>query len=128
MQGIPILETIIAEESRIVVPVKIRELRSEKDSILEVKFVAANLQSGRLKIETAAEVKDGGQYHGFVIGYVTELRAYPLNITQPFWKPPEEVPELINSASDVRVYMLTYSRSLAGTTATDGNQVLEPDQ
>ncbi len=78
-------------------------------------------------MQTAAEVTDGGEYHGFVIGYVTEVKVFPLIIAAPLWDPPDELSELINSASDVKVYMVTYSPSLAGNTATDGNVILEPD-
>ncbi len=127
LQNIPIVDEVIAEETRIVVPVSIRDLRSKEDSVLDVKFVANNSQTGHLTMQTAAEVKDGGQYDGYVIGFVTALKVFPLIIATPLWQPTKELSEVINSASDVKVYMVTYSPSLAGNTATDGDVVLEPD-
>ncbi len=65
LQNIPIVDEVIAEETRIVVPVNIRDLRSKEDSVLDVKFVAGNSQIGHLTMQTAAEVRDGGQYDGY---------------------------------------------------------------
>ena len=128
LQTIPIVNEVIADSAgtRIVVPVNIQDLRSKQDSVIDVVFIAANSQIGHLTMKTAAEVMDGGQYHGYVIGRVTELLLFPVDISTPTWWDPQ-LSTVIDSASDVRVYMISYSPSLAGSAATDGDVVLDPD-
>lgn len=128
LKQVPIVNEVIADntDTRIVIPVKIRDLRSKQDSVLDIEFIAANSQIGHLTVKTAAEVLDGGQYHGYVIGRVTDLLLFPIDIATPTWWDPQLF-TVINSASDFKVYMISYSPSLAGDSATDGDVVLDPD-
>jgi hypothetical protein len=126
LQNVPIVEQVIAEETRIVVPVNFRDLRSEDDSELKVK-ISGDHSSGSLKLVTASEVQDQGQYQGFIIGFVTGVTIHPLIIPTPLWDPPPALTEAINSASEVKVYMITYKPSGAGNSPTDGELILEPD-
>jgi hypothetical protein len=127
IQNVPIVEQLIAEETRIVVPVNFLDLRSENNSELKVK-ISGNHRSGSLKLETSKEVQEQGQYQGFVQARVIGILIDPLDdVLSPLWDPPPELTEAINSASEVKVYMITYKPSWAGNFATDGELILEPD-
>ena len=128
LQQVPIVEEIIADaaNTRILVPVQISDLRTQGDSVLAVFFIDPNNNRGRLDLETAAEVPEEGQHKGYVIGRVTDLRLFPITITTPTWWD-DQLSTILGTATDVKVYMISYSPSLAGSSTTDGNIVLDPD-
>ena len=128
LQKIPIVEEVIADvdHTRVLIPVQISDLRTQGDSVLAVFFISPDNNRGRLDLETAAEVVEDGQHKGYVIGRVTDLRLFPVTISTPTWWD-DQLSTVLDTATDVKVYMISYSPSLAGSSTTDGNIVLDPD-
>lgn len=126
LRNIPIVERVIAdaEIKRLVVPVKISELRTDVDSILRVLFIEPNNDHGRLDLETSGAVSIEGQNKGYVVAWVKELRHSSVILTSPSWGYEQLLP-VIDGWREVKVYMYSYNPSLAGT--KDGVST-DPDQ
>jgi hypothetical protein len=126
---IPIVERIIAdaENSRLVVPLRKSDLRTEEDSVLWVKFKDSKNRSSRLDLETFESVTEAGQYEGYVVAWVKDLRLHQVNINTPTdWD--DKLLPVINSATDVKVYMNEYNASLTPGSVAVGGVVSEPEQ
>jgi len=125
---IPLGKTVIAdaENKRLVVPLKIEDLQTERDSVLGVVFFELAEQKGYLELETAAAVTEEGAHKGFVVGRIMDVVFVGITIPPRIWWDPQ-VADLISNASDVRVFMFEYSPNLAGTCATEEGVVLDPD-
>lgn len=125
LRNIPLADNVIADKKLVLVPVKKRDLHTEADSVLAVEF-KHNEKSGFINLETTDEVREEGEYKGYVIAQVMKFSLVPVTINTPtYWD--EKLSPIIDSAEDVKVFMLTYSPSLSGgLTVTDGN-VGEPD-
>ena len=122
VKNIPLVERIIAdvENERFLVPLKTSDLRTEDNSILRVKFKSAENKRGSFDLETSEEVSEEGQYTGYVRSRVMDLRLSPISIDTPTWWD-DQLLSVIDSASEVKVYMETYNASLApGSIAVDG--------
>jgi hypothetical protein len=91
-----------------------------------VKFRSSDNKSGSLDLETAEEVSEEGQYTGYVVGLVRALRLSPIIIPTPTWWD-DQLLAVIDSASEVKVYMETYNASpVPGSVVVDGI-VSDPD-
>ena len=127
--NIPLVERVIAdaENERFLVPLKTSDLRTDDNSILRVKFKDSNNRPSRLDLETFESVPEEGQYEGFVVAWVTNLRLHEVNIDTPTeWD--DKLLPIINTATDVKVYMKEYFPSLTpGSVAVDGI-VSDPEQ
>ena len=125
LRNIPLADNVIADNSLVLVPVKKRDLRTEADSLLAVEF-KHNQKSGLLNLETTDEVTEDGEYKGYVIAQVMKFSLVPVTINTPtYWD--EKLSPIIDSAEDVKVFMLSYSPSLSGGLDTEGGIVNEPD-
>lgn len=127
MKQIPIIDRVIADaaHSRVLVPVKMHDLRTGGDSVLAVVFLHDN-NRGQLNLETAGEVPEDGLHKGYVIGRVQDLRLFPITIDTPTWWDDKLFP-VITSAVEVKVFMLSYSPSLSGGWETENGLISEPD-
>ena len=128
MGKIPLGKTVIAdaENKRLVVPLKIKDLQTEPDSVLGVVFFELAEQKGYLELETAAVVTEEGAHKGYVVGRIMDVVFVGITIPPRIWWDPQ-VADLISNASDVRVFMFEYKPNLAGTCATEEGVVLDPD-
>jgi len=125
LRNIPIVDKVITDNELVLVPVRKRDLRTEADSVLAVEF-KHNEKNGRLDLETTDEVTEEGQYEGYVIARVMDLRLVPVTIVTPtYWD--EKLSPIIDSAKEVKVFMLSYSPSLSGGLDTENGVVSEPD-
>lgn len=125
LRNIPIVDEVIADNDLVLVPVRKRDLRTEADSVLAVEF-KHNEKSGRLDLETTDEVTEEGQYEGYVIARVMDLRLVPVTIVTPtYWD--EKLSPIIDTAKEVKVFMLSYSPSLSGGLDAENGIVSEPD-
>ena len=125
LRNIPLADNVIADNSLVLVPVKKRDLRTEADSLLAVEF-KHNQKSGLLNLETTDEVTEDGEYKGYVLAQVMKFSLVPVTINTPtYWD--EKLSPIIDSAEDVKVFMLSYSPSLSGGLDTEGGIVNEPD-
>ncbi|MBT8074788.1 MAG: hypothetical protein HKP21_13900 [Xanthomonadales bacterium] len=125
LRNIPIVDEVIADNELVLIPVKKRDLRTEADSVLAVEF-KHNEKTGRLDLETTDEVTEEGQYEGYVIARVMDLRLVPITIVTPtYWD--EKLSPIIDSAEEVKVFMLSYSPSLSGGLDAENGVVSEPD-
>jgi len=127
LQSIPIAESVIAdsEKARLVVPLKTRDLRTDVDSKLRVKFKRPDNWSGWLELETAKEVSEEGQHTGYVIGELVKVRIDPFNFPTPTpWN--DNLTTVVGSASEIKVYMEEYNASL-GAESDVGGIASEPD-
>jgi len=127
LKKIPIVERIIADadNTRLVVPVKTNDLRTDEDSILRVDFRDSNNRPGRLDLETTESVMDDGQYKGYVVAWVTDLRLHQVSIATPTpWD--DKLLPVINSATDVKVYMNVYNPSLTPAPVSADGIVTDP--
>ncbi|MEN8180055.1 MAG: hypothetical protein ABFS39_15745 [Pseudomonadota bacterium] len=129
VRNIPIVERVIAdaEIERLVVPLKISDLRTDVDSILRVLFIEPNDDPGRLDLETSGAVSMEGQNKGYVVGWVKELRHSSVAMPDPSWGYEQLLP-VIDGWREVKVYMFSYSPSLAGSWATENGVSTDPDQ
>jgi hypothetical protein len=125
---IPLGSTLIAdaENERLVVPLKIEDLRADRDSVFGVVFFELAEEKGHLELEAAAVVLEEGANKGYVVGRILDVVFVGITIPPRIWWDPQ-VADLISAATDVRVFMFDYSPSLAGTTATEDGVVLDPD-
>lgn len=127
---IPISDTMIAdsEKKRLVVPLRIAELRARTDSILKVILVVQDTDEAHLKLLVASTVNEEGPHKDFVrakiLDYVQEDVILPIS-EDPWWQEP--LADIISHAPDVRVYMLVYEPSLTSTPTTAEGVVLDPD-
>ncbi len=128
LEKIPLGRTVIADavKERLVVPLKIEDLRADRESVLGVVFFELAEQKGYLELETAATVTEEGAHQGYVVGRILDVVFVGITIPPRIWWDPQ-VADLISNASDVRVFMFEYSPSLAGTSATEEGVVLDPD-
>jgi len=128
LEKIPLGNTVIAdaEKQRLVVPLKIEDLRADRDSVFGVVFFELAEEKGHLELEAAAAVTEEGIHKGYVVGRILDVVFVGITIPPRIWWDPQ-VADLISAASDVRVFMFDYSPSLAGTTATEEGVVLDPD-
>jgi len=113
LQHIPIVERVIAdaEMTRIVVPLKTSDLRTDVDSILRVKFKISDNWGDWLDLETANEVSEEGQYTGYVVGELIKERLSGVDISTPTpWD--DQLSAVFDSASEIKVYMEEYNASL----------------
>lgn len=125
LRNIPIVDKVIADNELVLVPVRKRDLRTEVDSVLAVEFKHGG-RDGRLDLETTDEVTEEGQYEGYVIARVMDLRLVPVTIVTPtYWD--EKLSPIIDSAEEVKVFMLSYSPSLSGGLDADNGVISEPD-
>jgi hypothetical protein len=128
LKKIPIVERIIAaaDNSRLVVPLRKSYLRTEEDSVLWVKFKDSNNQPSRLDLETFESVAEEGQYEGYVVAWVKDLRLHQVNIDTPTDWDIKLLP-VINTATDVKVYMNEYYPSLAPGSVSINGVVNNPE-
>jgi len=128
LEKIPLGTTLIADadKHRLVVPLKIEDLRADRESVLGVMFVAAADEEGLLELEAAASVTEEGDQKGYVVGRIMDVIFVGITVPPRIWWN-QEVADLIADSSDVKIFMLRYSPSLAGTPSTDGGVVLDPD-
>ncbi len=128
LEKIPLGSTVIAdaEKQRFVVPLKIEDLRADRDSVLGVVFFELAEEKGHLELEAAAVVPEEGANKGYVVGRILDVVFVGITIPPRIWWDPQ-VADLISDASDVKIFMFDYSPSLAGTTATEDGVVLDPD-
>jgi hypothetical protein len=128
LEKIPLGSTVIADaaKQRLVVPLKIEDLRADRHSVLGVVFIAPAEQEGLLELEAAAVVTEEGALKGYVVGRIMDFVFVGITIPPRIWWHPR-VAELISTASEIEVFMIEYSPSLAGTSATEGGVVLDPD-
>lgn len=127
LRQIPIVDEVIADaaNSRVLVPIKMQDLQTGGDSVLAVIFLHDN-NRGQLDLETAGEVSEEGQHNGYVIGRVKDLKLFPITIDTPTWWD-DKLFAVIDSAEEVKVYMLSYSPSLSGGLNADNGLISEPD-
>lgn len=128
LEKIPLGSTVIADavKQRLVVPLKIEDLRADRHTVLGVVFIAPAEQEGLLELEAAAAVTEEGANKGYVVGRIMDFVFVGITIPPRIWWHPQ-VAELISTASEIEVFMIEYSPSLAGTSATEGGVVLDPD-
>jgi hypothetical protein len=128
LEKIPLGSTVIAdaEKERVVVPLKIDDLRADRDSVLGVVFFDLAEETGHLELETAATVTEEGANQGFVVGRIMDVVFVGITIPPRIWWHPL-VADLISNASEIKVFMFKYSPSLAGNSATEGGVILDPD-
>lgn len=129
LYSIPIAETVIAdaEKARLVVPLKSRDLRTDVDSKLRVKFKRSDNWSGWLDLETAKEVSEEGQHSGYVIGELVKVRIDPFNFPTPTpWN--DHLSTVVESASEIKVYMEEYNASLVPGPVVGDGIAGEPDE
>lgn len=128
LEKIPLGTTLIAdaEKHRLVVPLKIEDLRADRESVFGVVFVAAADEEGLLELEAAAAVTEEGDQKGYVVGRIMDVIFVGITVPPRIWWN-QEVADLIADSSDVKIFMLQYSPSLSGTASTDGGVVLDPD-
>ncbi len=123
---IPIADSVIAdtEISRIVVPVKASELRTNVNSKLRVGFKQEDF-SGSLEMETAQEVTVESQNKGYIVGWVTKLQHDEIQLPDPDWGY-DKLSPVIGTWEDVKVYMVKYNGKLTGCAVTEDGQVIDP--
>ena len=128
LEKIPLGTTLIADEEkhRLVVPLRIEDLRADRESVLGVVFMAPADQEGLLELEAAAAVTEEGDHKGYVVGRIMDVVFVGITVQPRIWWH-QEVVDLITESSDVKIFMLQYSPSLSGTASTDGGVVLDPD-
>ena len=128
LEKIPLGTTLIAdaEKHRLVVPLRIEDLRADRESVLGVVFLAPADQEGLLELEAAAAVTEEGDHKGYVVGRIMDVVFVGITVQPRIWWH-QEVVDLITESSDVKIFMLQYSPSLSGTASTDGGVVLDPD-
>ena len=128
LEKVPLGSTLIADsvQERIVVPLKIEDLRAARDSVLGVVFFELAEEQGHLELEAAAAVTEEGADQGFVVGRIMDVVFVGITIPPRIWWHPQ-VADLITNASEVKVFMYEYSPSLAGTSATESGVILDPD-
>jgi len=128
LEKIPLGTTLIAdaEKHRLVVPLRIEDLRADRESVLGVVFMAPADQEGLLELEAAAAVTEEGDHKGYVVGRIMDVVFVGITVQPRIWWH-QEVVDLITESSDVKIFMLQYSPSLSGTASTDGGVVLDPD-
>lgn len=128
LEKIPLGDTLIAdaEKQRLVVPLKIEDLRADRESVLGVVFVAAAHEEGLLELEAAAAVTEDGDQQGYVVGRIMDVVFVGITVPPRIWWN-QEVADLIADSSDVKIFMLRYNPSLSGTASTDEGVVLDPD-
>jgi hypothetical protein len=128
LEKIPLGSTVIADEEneRLVVPLKIEDLRADRDTVLGVVVFEMAEEKGHLELEAAATVPEEGATKGYVVGRILDVVFVGVTIPPRIWWDPQ-IADLISAASEVRIFMFDYSPSLAGTTATDEGVVLDPD-
>jgi hypothetical protein len=127
LQNIPIVERIVAdtENSRIVVPVKTTDLRTDVDSVLRITFKRPDNWSGWLELETAYRVPEDGPHTGYIYGELIKVRLNPITFPTPTpWNP--ELPGVVDSASEIKVYMEEYN-AILGAEPDVGGIASEPD-
>lgn len=128
LQKIPIADNLITDSAntRVLVPVQINDLRTRRDSVLEVSFISSDQQQGFLELLTAREVVDEGEHKGYVHGRVKDFDLPQVNFPLPtYWD--DQMSTVLGSATDFKVYMIDYRSSPAGASVTEDNIVLEPD-
>ncbi len=128
LEKIPLGNAVIADaaKERLVVPLRIEDLRADRDSVLGVVFYELAEQQGYLELEAAAAVTEEGTNQGFVVGRIMDVVVVGITIPTRIWWHPQ-VADLISNASEVKVFMYDYSPSLSGTASTDEGVVLDPD-
>jgi len=128
LEKIPLGSTLItdAEKHRLVVPLKIEDLRADRESVLGVVFMAPADQEGLIELEAAAAVTEEGDHKGYVVGRIMDVVFVGITVQPRIWWH-QEVVDLITESSDVKIFMLQYSPSLSGTASTDGGVILDPD-
>jgi len=129
IKDIPIVERIIAEKGikRYLIPLQRSDLRTKENSILKVQFKISDHESGLLYLDMHRTVSEEGQYTGYVKSRVKDLDIHPMNIeTDPplYWD--DDLSTMIDSATEIKVYMEEYKAGLASVPVVDGIAT-EPD-
>ena len=123
---IPIADSVIADTdiSRIVVPVKASELRTDVKSKLRVGFKQEDF-NGSLEMEQAQEVSVESPNKGYIVGWVTMLQHDEIQLPNSGWGF-DQLSPVINTWEDVKVYMVKYNGKLTGCPVTEDGQALDP--
>lgn len=126
LNKIPIAEKVIADTDirKIVVPIKVSDLRTGLDSTLRVSFKEQD-EAGLLDLKTRQEVLIESQNKGYVVGWVTALQHDSIEISDPAWGY-EKLSPVISSWKEVKVYMLEYDSKLTGCPVTSDALDLDP--
>ncbi len=125
---IPVAQELIldADNQQIIVPLRLREdLRAEGEVVLRIAIKDAGSIGPGFKLEEAGGVENG-ERQGFIIGKVIDWDIHPLTPPIPTWWV-EQLPDLLDQAEGVVVFMFDYSPSLSGLAGVDDGIILDPD-
>jgi len=114
IKSIPIAKRLIADadNSRLLVPLKVKELGTGWNSILRVQIRSQN-EIGNFDLKTASAVPENEEYGGFVRGQIGDISVPSVNREKPvtpWWD--SELISIMGLATDINVYMETYNASL----------------
>lgn len=129
LENIPIVNKVIADKAntRYVIPIKSLDLHTSVNSLLRVQFKNSN-NVDHFKVQTAWTVDEADQqYGGYIKGKVTDTSIQHLSIVTPTeWSP--ELSTVIETATEVLVYMEIFNPSISALTVDTEGVVEEPEQ
>lgn len=132
LNNIPIADRVIADASlkALILPIKHGDLKATRMTKLKVdlQYGPGSLYSqGWLLLDAASAVREGDPSRiGQIKGKVTEVTIDPMEVAPlPTWWNPQ-FPQAIDSATDIRVYMVRYDQLLEGSATVSNGAVLLP--
>jgi hypothetical protein len=126
--NVPLGEALVLDQAHdwVIVPLLVRELRASSETRLGVKFKSREAFSGSMELKTASPVPAGSANEGFVIGQINEFTLPGVIIATPTWWD-DDLPEILDNATEVRILMIEYHPDPAAGIATESGSVLEPE-
>jgi hypothetical protein len=114
LRGIPLAKEVVALDGdhRVIVPLSWDELRPGSDTVLLVKFIAAQQKVGEMQLSLVMK-RFGQPKPGALQGAIKQFDCAPLTLsTLGAWN--AQIPTLLAGAKHVRVFMQSYVNDLEG--------------
>lgn len=129
LANVPLTDSMIMDRDnqRLVVPLRMQELRAMPNSVLNVVFLVQETDEGRLELEPAGIVTEEGPHKDFVKGRIRDFvfRDVVFNIGgNPWWQEP--IAAALLEAPGVKIYMIDYKPSLSSIPTTEEGIATEP--
>lgn len=127
---IPLSDEVMADPSkeRVVVPIRLREIKATSDSLLGVRLKANEEEYGKIVMKASSRVVEDGNLKGCVRGRIHQFEVPPIDdLDLPTWWD-DRLPDVLSQTHTKEVYMHEYFLDLAARTETTGGLVIEPDE
>ncbi len=126
LRKIAIADTVIVDDERVIVPLRLEDIKAARESSLGVRLKTNDEVFGTVVMKPLSEVAEG-DHLGLVQGKVSEIEdpSVDENLGLPKWRHPK-FPDIFAGAEALDVYMHLYRPDRTAGAATDSGNAWDP--